>query len=75
VVVRRKLTKNVGIFRLQGFTTHILRYKQPDQRGPSAVCVCICSNVHYGGMLKLADELAEAALPAANQRQSKLLVI
>ena len=29
--------------------------------------VCICGNVHYGGMLKLADELAEAALPAAIQ--------
>ena len=45
---------------LPGFTTHVLRMKVPERRGPSEVCVCICSNVHYGGVQKLADELAKA---------------
>lgn len=48
---------------LPGFTTRILRMKAPERRGPSEVCICICSNVHFGGVLDLSDQLAVAVQP------------
>ena len=47
-----------------GFTTHILRIKVSERRGPSDVCVCVCSNVHYGGVVQLADQLAAVVRPS-----------
>ena len=48
---------------LPGFTTHILRMKVAELRGPSEVCICVCSNVHFGGVLDLSDQLAAAVQP------------